>query len=217
MRKFKIEVTGDTALIMHNGRLANPMDKATKEVAEAYKAYSKNKTEENFNALARAEFMGGLYYHEGPGIGPYWPTDNLFSALKQAAKKVKRGRASLKNPVAAALLWSGPEENPLSYAGFGSARAPRSAEELWKDENYRFQKMANVQGKKVVRTRPILRSWRFDVAGAIDTEILDFEDLVAVAKIAGQLVGLGDWRPEKGGSYGRFTTAVSDLGEYEVA
>ena len=131
MRKFRIKVTGDTALIMHNGRLANPMDKATKEVSDAHKAYSKNKTDENFNALARAEFIGSLYYLEQGEtvIGPVWPTDNLFSALKNAAKKIKRGRGSLKNPVAAAIMWDGPEDNPLTYAGSVPAvlrAAPRS-------------------------------------------------------------------------------------------
>jgi len=217
MRKFRIKVTGDTALIMHNGRLANPMDKATKEVSEAHKAYSKNKTEENFYALARAEFMGSLYYLEQGGtvIGPVWPTDNLFSSLKKAGAKVKRGRSSLKNPVAAAIMWDGPEDNPLAYAGFGSGRPPRSAEELWKNENYRFQKAARVGAAKVQRTRPIFKSWGFEVSGTLDTEILDFEDLVAVVKIAGQLIGLGDWRPEKGGSYGRFTAEVVDEGEYD--
>ena len=100
MRKFRIKVTGDTALIMHNGRLANPMDKATKEVSDTHKAYSKNKTDRSFNALARAEFIGSLYYLEQGEtvIGPVWPTDNLFSALKNAAKKIKRGRGSLKEP-----------------------------------------------------------------------------------------------------------------------
>jgi hypothetical protein len=217
MRKFKIKVTGDTPLIMHNGRLSNPMDKATKEVSEAHKAYSKNKTEENFNALARAEFMGGLYYLEQAGqvIGPVWPTDNLFTSLKKAGAKVKRGRGSLKNPVAAAIMWDGPEDNPLAYAAFAPGRAPRSAEELWKDENYRFQKAARVGAAKVQRTRPIFKGWQFEVTGTLDTEILDFEDLVAIVKIAGQLVGLGDWRPEKGGSYGRFSAEVTDLGEYD--
>lgn len=214
MRRFKIKVSGTTALIMHNGRLANPMDPATRELADAYKAYQKNKTDENFNALARAEFLGGLYFVE-QGIGPVWPTDNLFTALKKAGAKVKRGRATLKNPVAAAIMWDGTEDNPLTYAGFGSGRAPRSADALWEDGNFRFQKAARVGAAKVQRTRPIFKDWQFDASGVLDTEILDFADLEAVAKIAGQLVGLGDWRPEKGGSYGRFTAKVEDLGEYD--
>jgi hypothetical protein len=217
MQKFKIKVIGDTALLMHNGRLANPMDPATKEVADAHKAYQKNKTEENFYALARAEFLGSLYYLEQGDtvIGPVWPSDNLFTSLKKAGAKVKRGRSTLKNPVAAAIMWD-TTDNPLAYAGFGPGRPPRSAEELWKNENYRFQKAARVGAAKVQRTRPIFKQWQFEVAGTLDTEILDFGDLETVIKIAGQLIGLGDWRPEKGGSYGRFHAEVANLGEYDL-
>lgn len=214
MRKFAIKVTGQTDLIMHNGRLANPMDASAKKVGDATRAYKKNKTDENFYALARAEFMGGLYCVE-QGIGPIWPSDNLFSALKNAAKKVKRGRGTLRNPIAAALLWDQPEENPLTYARFGSGPAPREMEALWENENYRFIKSARVGAAKIQRTRPIFKSWAFSASGTLDTEILDFADLEDVAKITGQLIGLGDWRPEKGGSYGRFTAEVLDLGEYD--
>lgn len=216
MRKFTIKVTGETDLIMHNGRLANPMDPASKELSDATRAYKKNKTDENFYAQARAEFMGGLYYIESAGtvIGPVWPTDNLHTALKKAGAKVKRGNASLKNPVAASILWDA-TDSPLLYAGFGAASPPRSAEELWKNENYRFMKSARVGAAKVQRTRPLFRSWQFEVTGTLDTEILDLADLEAVAKIAGQLIGLGDWRPERGGSYGRFRAQVDDRGEYD--
>ena len=213
MRKFEIKVTGETDLIMHNGRLANPMDPSTKELGAAHKEYQKNKTDENFYGLARAEFLGGLYYIES--IGPVWPTDNLHTALKKAGAKVKRGRSTLKNPVAAAVMWDA-TDSPLGYAGFGAAAAPREAEQLWENENYRFMKSARVCAAKVQRTRPIFKSWRFEVTGILDTEILDIADLEAVAKIAGQLIGLGDWRPEKGGSYGRFRAEITDLGEYDL-
>jgi hypothetical protein len=216
MRKFKIEVAGLTPLLMHNGRTVNPVDPATKEIENAHKAYQNNKTEENFYARARAEFMAGLYYHKQGGtvIGPYWPSDNLHTAIKKAGAKVKRGRSTLKNPVAAAVMWDS-EINPLSYSAVGGGTAPRDAEDLWEDENYRFIKAAKVGQSKVMRTRPIFRDWKFDATGKLDTEILDLDDLVAVVRTAGQLVGLGDWRPEKGGTYGRFVAQVSDMGEYD--
>jgi hypothetical protein len=212
MREFSMKITGESDLLVHNGRLANPMDTATKEVGAAHKAYQQAKTDDNFYALARAEFLGGLYYIEG--IGPVWPTDNLHTALKKGGAKVKRGAASLKNPVAAAILWDA-TDSPLAYAAFGPGPAPRTLEGLWENENYRFMKSARVRSAKVQRTRPVFKSWRFEVSGKLDTEILDFADLEAVAKIAGQLIGLGDWRPEKGGSYGRFTAQLADLGEYD--
>ena len=219
MRNFTIRVTGMSELLMHNGRLVNPMDQATKEVGDATRAWKKNATDENFYALARAEFMGGLYYHkEGDTvIGPYWPSENLHTSLKKAGAKIKRGRGTLKNPVAAAVLWDS-QINPLSYVGSRpGTNGPRDAEELWADESYRLVKAAKVGQAKIMRTRPKFREWWFEASGKLDTEILDLDDLQAVAEVAGQLVGLGDWRPEKGGVYGRFTALVKDQGEYALA
>jgi hypothetical protein len=216
MRKFTIRATGISELLMHNGRLVNPMDPAKKEIDDATREWKKNPTEENFYALARAEFMGGLYYHDA-AIGPYWPSENLHTALKNAGAKIKRGRGNLKRPVAAAVLWDS-QINPLSYAGARpGTNGPRDAEELWKDESYRFIKAAKVGTAKIMRTRPKFREWSFEASGKLDTEILDLDDLQAASDVAGQLIGLGDWRPEKGGVYGRFTAVVKDQGEYDLA
>lgn len=212
MRKFKIKVSGTTDLIMHNGRTANRLDPATKEISQAYKAFKQNETDESFNDLARAEFMGGLYQVES--IGPCWPAENFHSALKNAGAKIKRGRGNLKRPVASAVTFD-TTDFPLIYAAFGGRTAPRKPDELWDDPNYRLTKAVKVQSSKVMRTRPLFKTWQFEATGLLDTEILDLDDLRATAVTAGQLVGLGDWRPEKTGSYGKFTAEVTDLGEYD--
>lgn len=215
MRLIKIDVTGTTELLMHNGRLANPMDPNTKEVANAYAEWKRSKTDEAFNSLARAEFTGSLYFAEYRDIGPYWPSDNLHTCLKNAGAKVKAAgrRGSLKNAVAASLINWEDEVNPLVYAGYKGS-IPRDLNGLWETESYRFQKPARVGSSKVIRTRPVFRNWRFEASCVLDTEVLDLADLRRVAQVAGQVVGLGDWRPEKGGRRGRFTAEITDLGEF---
>jgi hypothetical protein len=214
MQKFSIVLQGDR-LLMHNGRLALPVDPYTRALAEAVKANKASQTDASFEELARAEFMGGLYYLPD-GVGPCWPSDNLHTALKKAGAKRKKtgGRGSLKNAVASAIMFD-EDMNPLAYKGFGEGAAPRDAEDLWKDDHYRLIKPARVGAAKVSRCRPLFREWSFEVTGLLDTEILDFADFQAVVAVAGQIVGLGDWRPERGGSYGKFTATVTDLGEYD--
>jgi hypothetical protein len=213
LRKFKITLNGGK-LLMHNGRLALPIDPSSRRVAEAVKANKASQTDASFDELARAEFMGGLYYLDG--AGPCWPSDNLHTALKKAGAKRKKtgGRGTLKNAVAAAILFD-TEMNPLTYKGFGGQAAPRDADDLWKDGNYRLIKPARVGTAKVPRCRPLFQDWSFEIAGTLDTEILDFEDFRAVVALAGQIIGLGDWRPERGGSYGKFSAKLTDLGEYD--
>ena len=217
MRKFSLRLTAVSDLIMHNGRTANPIDPATREIEEAFRNWKRQKTDEAFYQLARAEFMGSLYYHEQDDviIGPYWPSENLHSALKRAGAKVKAGRATLKNPIAAALFWES-EINPLSYAGPQPGRpAPRAAADLWDCPRYRYTRAVRVGSSKVMRTRALFAGWGIEVSGRVDTEVLDLADLEAVARVAGQVVGIGDWRPEKGGTYGRFETSLTDLGDYD--
>ncbi len=216
MHRFKIEVTGTTDLIMHNGRLANPTDPATKEVAEAYKTYQRDKTDASFRTLSRAEFLGAAYYfeREGQRFIPYWPSDNFHTALKHAgAKIVKKGRATYKNDVAAAVQWD-EEICPLAFAHPGRS-APQSAAEFAEDQNYYFIKGATVGGRKVMRTRPRLKGWAFETTGVCDTDLLDLDTFRKIAILAGQVVGIGDWRPERSGSYGKFTAEITDLGDYD--
>jgi hypothetical protein len=201
---------------MHNGRLALTTDPYQRALTEAIKANKALQTDTSFEEMTRAEFMGSLYYLDG--VGPCWPSDNLHTALKKAGAKRKKtgGRGTLKNAVASAITFD-EEMSPLAYKGFGRGTAPRDSEELWKDSNYRLIKPARVGAAKVPRCRPLFQESRFEITGVLDTEILDFADLKAVVTVAGQIVGLGDWRPEKGGSYGKFTAEVTDLGEFDPA
>ena len=65
--QFRITITGTAELLMHNARLANPLDSA----AKAMKAISSKrvKTDEDHAEMARLEHFGSLYYDSE--IGPY--------------------------------------------------------------------------------------------------------------------------------------------------
>ena len=129
MRDITIKVTGRTELVMHNSRLVNPMDAATKELAAAHAEWKRAKTDEAFYEMAKAEFFGSIYHYEAEGtlIGPYWSTDAFHSCLKHAgAKIIKTGRTTFKNFVAAGLLPGESDINPLTYRGYTSGQpAPR--------------------------------------------------------------------------------------------
>lgn len=191
MRAFRLTLAGTAPLLMHNGRLANPLDPA----AQALKKLTgkRNKTQTDYNDLARVEFLGGLYLD--PDIGPHLPGDNIWRALQDAAKKERKGRA-----VAEGLLITS-DVNPLSYRG------PRTADELWDDENFRHMTTVRIKTERTVRCRPIFRDWRCDAEGLLDENILELDDLARIADTAGQRIGVGDWRPR----YGRFTATVEPI------
>lgn len=59
-------------------------------------------------------------------------------------------------------------------------------------------------GSTDLRYRPYFYRWAVDVAWEVDQELLTVDDLVNLVNRAGFGVGIGEWRPEKGGDYGRF-------------
>jgi len=59
-------------------------------------------------------------------------------------------------------------------------------------------------GQTDLRYRPMFIDWSVRVILEIDEEILSEQDVVNLVNRAGFSVGVGEWRPEKGGEYGRF-------------
>jgi len=60
------------------------------------------------------------------------------------------------------------------------------------------------QGSADLRYRPYFYEWGLVLTCTIDGELLTVEDLLALFDRAGFGVGIGEWRPEKGGEHGRF-------------
>ena len=74
-----------------------------------------------------------------------------------------------------------------------------------------------VQRNRILRTRA-----RFETPWGLEAHLFAAEDLIAPERLrewlefAGQRIGLGDWRPERSGSHGRFRVAALDpIGERE--
>lgn len=191
MRKFEIEIVGANTLLMHNGRLSNPLDPAAKLLKTA--TSKTKKTDDDHETTARVEFLGSLYIADK--IGPYLPGDNVWRSLFDAAKKTKRGVR-----VKEGLLIT-TDFNPLAYTG------PRVAEDLWADENFRNLASVKVGMSRVMRCRPQFREWSCVAEGAYDENVIDLSEIEEIAATAGTLIGLGDWRPR----FGRYRPTVKEI------
>lgn len=62
-----------------------------------------------------------------------------------------------------------------------------------------------LRGKdRILRCRPKWFPWSMQVALELDTSIIQPKDVEIILSLAGRIVGIGDYRPEKGGGFGRF-------------
>ena len=182
-QRLKFRLTGVSPLVCHNGRLANPLD----PMAKALKAVSgkRGKTDADFEEMARIEFLGSLYVGED---GPCIPGEMLEAMLTAAAKKNKRGPQAK-----AGLLSDGMHR--LNYEG------PRTPDLLWADEGFRLVAGVRVGQARIMRTRPIFRDWSSEIFVDFLPGQLNRGEVAEMVRIAGEVVGLGDWRPR----FGRFT------------
>lgn len=188
MQKFTLTLTGTTPLLVHNSRLADPLDPAAKALKKI--SSKRNKTDDDHEALGEAEFMGGLYLD--PDVGPYIPGLNIAATLLEGAKLNKLGMR-----VKRGLLVT-TDVNPIAYDG------PRDPAQLWRDGGFTHRASVGVGTSRVMRTRPIFRDWAVQADGLLDESQLDLDLLAQIAQNAGDFIGLGDWRPR----FGRFVAKV---------
>jgi hypothetical protein len=67
-----------------------------------------------------------------------------------------------------------------------------------------------------VRTRPIFPQWAGKFTISFVREILTEKVICNLAGAAGHIVGIGDWRPQKGGPFGCFRLCAHDDPEYNL-
>lgn len=195
--KIRFTITGTAPLLMHNQRLADPLD----PYAKALKVISakKKKTDEDHEEMARIEFEGGLYFDDS--LGPYIPGVNVHRSMVEGARMTKRGK-----DIERALLVLD-DVCPLAYKG------PRDVKGLYADKRYVSRKSVKVGQARVMRTRPMFAEWTLECEAELDLALLNFEDVQAIAETAGSLAGLGDYRPSSphGGPHGRYLAVVEQL------
>ena len=176
-------MTGVSPLLMHNGQLADPLNEYSQRLKEF--SSKRTKTDADHEAMAKVEFFGGLYTKDGViGI----PDKCIESMLIEGAKKNRLGKAFKAGVMC---------KNDFHRLKFKGSNDP---EKLYEDGGYVYRELVKVTTSKIVRTRPMFSEWSLDVEVLFLSEVVTKKQVKEAFEIAGQLVGLGDYRPK----FGRF-------------
>lgn len=181
MKERTFAIRGVAPLIQHNERLADPLNKWSRLVAEISK--KRNKTEDDLMEMSRREWFGGLYHDDKLGV--HVPERCLERMLRDGAAKEKRGK-----DVQAALIVIEPAK--LSYKG------PKEPEAMWKSGDFLLRASVGIGKQRVIRSRPIFNEWALTFTVNYDETVLQASDLDRFIEVCGRLVGLQDWRPKHG-------------------
>lgn len=186
MKELNFTIVGIAPLLMHNGRLADRDDPYARKRSEI--TSKRKKTDADYEELDRLSFLGALYLDENdePCI-PSYVFEACIIGKGGAARKERMGKES------AAAFWV-IKDASLKYDG------PRDPQELQKDKHFISAALVRVKTSKVKRIRPIFKLWSADITVEFNDSLLDESDVRRWIEVAGEQVGLCDWRPR----YGRF-------------
>lgn len=187
LKTIAFKLTGLSPLLLHNGRLANPLDPYTKAIREV--SSIRKKSDDDIVELSRREFLGSLYL-DGDGF-PCVTDSMVEAALVGGAKQNKLGKK-----FKSAVFTDG--DFRIDYSG------RRKGEDLWNDKRFVDVRGVKVGMARVMRTRPIFREWSINVPVQFNVEVVNEADVVQAMRFAGSMIGVGDYRPK----FGRFDAEV---------
>jgi len=177
-------IKGLTPLLMHSERLANPFDDLTKELKAI--TGKRKKTEDDLFAMARIEYMGGLYFDDDAGV--HLPGYNILAAIVGGGKIHKLGTA-----VKRAVIVN-EDRVPVLYTG------PKKPSALFENKAFVDMRSVKVGTAKITRCRPKFTEWAATFSVAYDENSIQKSEIDQCLTSAGLMVGLGDYRPR----FGRF-------------
>jgi hypothetical protein len=189
LKTARLTLIGDTPLISH--RFA---EKARKEILAKQMKKAKQGREAKD---PEADFMGSL--HEIPGqSGAYgFPASAFKQAAVRAAKSVPG--MTMTDTRGYFHVLTDPTHNNLVPLRYGDLR---NVEDV--------VRLGGPGAPADIRYRGYFYNWEVDLDIQYNASLISAEQIAHLFDIAGFSVGVGDWRPERDGSFGRFHVKKED-------
>lgn len=193
---FRIELTGESPLIHHSAAGLDPTTGISREIAEIAAKRGQNRTEADELRLKELECQRSLWLEGGQ---PTVPHSAIRAAIEAGARKLKQGPSVREGLIVQDVMFT------FDRKRYGKSLA------AW-GKKCQFTVPVVVQRNRILRTRA-----RFDLPWSVectvfaDPDLVDTEKLRTWCDIAGTRIGIGDWRPQKSGTFGRFAVASVEV------
>jgi hypothetical protein len=214
--RYKIELTGETPLLLHHDNIAwaDVLAKWGKDPANKKNSVAGDDRSPAFR------WIGNLYVDGGLVVVP---SDNLMTMLREGGAKCPTGKkgATFKRQTQSGIVvdqaaW------PITIGG--KTLAYDRIKPLMEEEDFSkhseavaamgfdiFVKRAKVAMAKHIRVRPRFDKWSVEGTVTVLDDTITKDVLENIVVFAGMYSGLGDWRPsspKSPGSFGKFTAKV---------
>ena len=191
--EFEVKIKGIRPIIMHSADGLNPRLPANIEKSQITARKGKDRTEADDARIAELECLISLWLD---GETPTIPATAIRSCIETSARKLKQGPQVREGLVVL--------ESSFTYE---AERYGATLDELIKTTQFQCVVVNPSNKARIIRTRAMFETpWACKFVLDVDDELVDRAMLEWWLDIGGRRIGLGDWRPEKSGSYGRFET-----------
>ena len=201
---YRATLTGVSPIIHHSGVAGLAKSSPIKlAIADITAVTESKRTDRQWRDLKTLESLNSLWL-EGQRV--IVPATAVRTCIEQGARKTKDGPDVREGMIVVRTEFHWDADR---YGVDGDEDAVRSLA-----DNTAFQVPVVVNRGRMLRTRA-----RFDPPWSVIADIEGDDDLISADKLqrwldtAGRRIGLGDWRPAKSGTYGRFTATVDVLTE----
>ena len=184
------KIKGISPIIHHSAAGLDTRSPVSREIASIAAKRGTNRTEADDERLHQLECQRALWITEE--LAPTIPEPAMRAVIEAGARKRKQGP----------LVRSGLIVIKTEF-GYDEDRYGTDLATLGKTTQFTIPVVVN--RNRIMRTRAKFdQPWSCDILVDVDDELVDASQLAEWLEIAGRQVGLGDWRPEKSGHYGRF-------------
>ena len=187
---YRVTIRGISPIIHHSSAGIDPLLPINVQKQEITRKRGSNRTAADDARLREFETVSALWLDEQDR--PTIPPAAIRATIETGAKKLKQG------PQVREGLVITDSEFEYDHERYGD-----SLEDL--QTAAQFTVPVVVQRNRLMRTRAKFDlPWSCTFEADVDDELVSREHLERWLDIAGRRIGLGDWRPEKSGTYGRF-------------
>lgn len=206
IKETTLRIVGDTPLIMHAWS-----EKAKREMLETQQGKAKGKKKGIKNPVA--DFINAAYWMSGK---PYISEDMTEEECTDAFDAAISNGATFGFPATA--IKQAAQAAPYRLGWVKNQMGLRGAFFINSDENGLVQvhsdvpemreDMVRVQQTADIRYRPQFNNWYIDLTISYNASgDISLESIINAINAGGYVCGLGEWRPERDGNYGKFHVA----------
>ena len=191
-QQIKVRIIGETPLVVHNWS-----KKSKEQMLNIMMQKAKSKKHDIKNPVE--DFIESLYWLD---CKPAEYTETAFAAAIQNGARFGFPSTGFKAAAVSAGFRAGITKNRVSTNGAFHVKGDMV--EILGTPVMREDMVRVANGAPDIRYRGMFTEWEAELELNYNANVISAEQLVNLVNYGGYACGIGEWRPEKGGDWGRY-------------